>query len=53
MGFNSGFKGLIEVVSYFRTLISSTYCFENFTTHIFNLYTSPENVVSAERVLDS
>jgi hypothetical protein len=44
---------LIEVVSYFRTLISSSSCSENFTSHIFELYTWPETVVSAERVLDS
>jgi hypothetical protein len=53
MGFNSAFKGLIEVVSYFRTLISSSYCSENFTSRIFDLYTWPETVVSTERVLES
>jgi hypothetical protein len=44
---------LIEVVSYFRTLISSSYCSENFTSHIFDLYTWPETVVSTEQMPDS
>jgi hypothetical protein len=44
---------LIDVVFYFRTLISSSYCCENFTSHIFDLYTWPETVVSTERMLDS
>ena len=44
---------LIEVVSYFRTLNSSSYCSENFESHVFGLYTWPETVVSAKRMLDS
>jgi hypothetical protein len=43
---------LIEVVSYFRTL-NSSYCSENFKSHVFGLYSWPETVVSAERMLDS
>jgi len=44
---------LMEVVSYFRTLNSSSYCSENFESHVFGLYTWPETVVSAEGMLDS
>ena len=44
---------LIEVVSYFRTLNSSSYCSENFKSHVFGFYTWSETVVSAERMFDS
>jgi hypothetical protein len=36
---------LIEVVSYFRTLNSSSYCSENFKSHAFGFYTWSETVV--------
>jgi len=44
---------LIEVVSYFGTINSSSYCSENFKYHVFGFYTWPETVVSAKRMLDS
>jgi len=42
---------LIEVVSYFRTLNSSSYCSETFKSHVFGVHTWAETVVSAERML--